>query len=66
MVHDCEGALRYLVGWVQDCDLVVCYGLCEYDMLCMLYDVLTWVVHGGGLYVSIIIIHGMLNHCMCT
>ena len=26
----------------------------------MLYDVLTWVVHGGELYVSIIIIHGML------
>ena len=50
----------------------MCYGLCvnnmqcEYDMLCMLYDVLTWVVHGGELYVSIIIIHGMLNHCMCT
>ena len=35
---------------------------CEYDMLCMLYDVLTWVEHGGELYVSIIIIHGMLNH----
>ena len=28
--------------------------------LCMLYDVLTWVVHGGELYVLIIIIHGML------
>ena len=26
----------------------------------MLYDVLTWVVHGGELYVLIIIIHGML------
>ena len=39
---------------------------CEYDLLCMLYDVLTWVEHGGELYVSIIIIHGMLNHCMCT
>ena len=26
----------------------------------MLYDVLTWVVHGGELYVSIIFIHGML------
>ena len=33
LVHDCEGAVRYPVGWVQDCDLVVCYGLCEYDML---------------------------------
>ena len=31
---------------------------CEYDML--MYVVLTWVVHGGELYVSIIIIHGML------
>ena len=26
----------------------------------MLYDVLKWVVHGGELYVLIIIIHGML------
>ena len=26
----------------------------------MLYDVLTWVVHGGELNVLIIIIHGML------
>ena len=26
----------------------------------MLYDVLTWVVHGEELYVSIIFIHGML------
>ena len=26
----------------------------------MLYDVLTWVVHGGELYVLIIIIHGMM------
>ena len=26
----------------------------------MLYDVLTWVVHGGELYVLIIIIRGML------
>ena len=26
----------------------------------MLYDVLTWVMHGGELYVLIIIIHGML------
>ena len=26
----------------------------------MLYDVLTWVVHGGELYLLIIIIHGML------
>ena len=25
----CEGTVRYLIGWVQDCDLVVCYGLCE-------------------------------------
>ena len=25
----CEGTVRYFVGWVQDCDLVVCYGLCE-------------------------------------
>ena len=24
-----EGVVRYPVGWVQDCDLVVCYGLCE-------------------------------------
>ena len=29
MVHVCEGAVRYPVGWVQDCDLVVCYGLYE-------------------------------------
>ena len=29
MVHVCEGAMRYPVGWVQDCDLVVCYGLYE-------------------------------------
>ena len=33
---------------------------CEYYMLIMLYDVLTWVVHGGELHVLIIIIHGML------
>ena len=26
----------------------------------MLYDVLTWVVHGEELYVLIIIIHGMM------
>ena len=26
----------------------------------MLYDVLTWVMHGGELYVLIIIIHGMM------
>ena len=26
----------------------------------MLYDVLTWVVHGGEFYVLIIIIRGML------
>ena len=25
----CEGTVRYPVGWVKDCDLVVCYGLCE-------------------------------------
>ena len=25
----CEGTVRYPVGWVQDCDIVVCYGLCE-------------------------------------
>ena len=28
-VHVCEGTVRYPVGWVQDCDLVVCYGLYE-------------------------------------
>ena len=28
----------------------------------MLYDVLTWVVHEGELYVLIIIIHGMLRN----
>ena len=26
-VHVCEGAVRYPVGWVQDCDIVLCYGL---------------------------------------
>ena len=26
---DCEGVVRYPVGWVQDCDLVVCYCLYE-------------------------------------
>ena len=26
----------------------------------MLYDVLTWVIHGGELYELIIIIHGMM------
>ena len=25
----CEGTVRYPVGWVQDCDRVVCYGLYE-------------------------------------
>ena len=35
---------------------------CEYKMLCILYDVLTCVVHGGELYVLIIIIHGMLRN----
>ena len=29
MVHVCEGTVRYHIGWVQDCDLVVCYGLYE-------------------------------------
>ena len=29
LVHDCEGVVRYPVGWVQDCDLVVCYFLYE-------------------------------------
>ena len=24
-----EGTVRYPVGWVQDCDFIVCYGLCE-------------------------------------
>ena len=32
-VHVCEGTVRYPVGWVQDCDLVVdlvvCYDLYE-------------------------------------
>ena len=28
-VHVCEGTVRYPVGWVQDCNLVVCYGLYE-------------------------------------
>ena len=28
----------------------------------MFYDVLTWVVHEGELYVLIIIIHGMLRN----
>ena len=23
------GTVRYPVGWVQDCDLVMCYDLCE-------------------------------------
>ena len=32
LVHDCEGVVRYLVGWVQDCDLVVCYFLYEWFM----------------------------------
>ena len=25
----CEGTVRNPVGWVQDCDFVICYGLCE-------------------------------------
>ena len=29
LVHACEGTVRYPVGWVQDCDLVVCYCLHE-------------------------------------
>ena len=29
LVQVCEGTVRYPVGWVQDCDLVVCYGLYE-------------------------------------
>ena len=29
LVQVCEGTVRYLVGWVQDCDLVVCYGSYE-------------------------------------
>ena len=38
LVHDCEGVVRYPIGWVQDCDLVVCIACmnnmqCEYDML---------------------------------
>ena len=29
LVHVFEGTVRYLVGWVKDFDLVVCYGLYE-------------------------------------
>ena len=29
LVHVCEGVVRYPVGWVQDYDLVVCYGFYE-------------------------------------
>ena len=29
LVHICEGIVRYPIGWVQDCDLVVCYCLYE-------------------------------------
>ena len=29
LVHVCEGTVTYPVGWVQDCDLFVCYGLYE-------------------------------------
>ena len=25
LVHVCEGTVRCPIGWVQDCDLVVCY-----------------------------------------
>ena len=38
---------------------MACVNNMQYDND-MLYDVLTWVVHGGELYVLIIIIHGML------
>ena len=42
LVHVCEGAVRYPIGWVQDCDLVVCY-CCMNNMQCE-YDVLMYVV----------------------
>ena len=29
LVQVCEGTVRYPVGWVQDFDLVVCYGFDE-------------------------------------
>ena len=29
LVHVFEGAMRYPIGWVQDCDLVVCYCWCD-------------------------------------
>ena len=29
LVKVCEGIVRYLVGWVQNCDLVVCYDFYE-------------------------------------
>ena len=34
-VHVCEGAVRYPVGWVQDCDIV------KNNMLMYAIDVLT-------------------------
>ena len=27
LVHVCEGTVTYPFAWVQNCDLVVCYGL---------------------------------------
>ena len=30
LAHVCERTVRYPVGWVQDCDLVVCY--CSYEL----------------------------------
>ena len=29
LIQVCEGTVRYSVGWVQDCDLVVCYDFYE-------------------------------------
>ena len=29
LVQVCEGTVRYPVGWVKDCDLVVCYDFYE-------------------------------------
>ena len=29
LVQVCKGTVRYPVGWVQDCDLIVCYGFYE-------------------------------------
>ena len=42
MVHDCEGAMEFPIGFVQDCDLV-CVIACMNNMQCG-YDMLMYVV----------------------